>query len=1305
MEIDRLEVVIEAQASKANKQLDALCGRLSKLTSTLTGVNGSALVGLSNGVQRLGQAMSSIGNVRTSDFTRLANNIQKLCGINTASLNNLASSMSHITRALNMVSSVSSNVIQIGELAKNLAKFGNSNIQKAITNLPQLSTSLNSLITSLAQTPAVSTNLVQLITALGNINVRGIQRAATAVQNISNNASGAAKQTNVFASALNSLPGKTGTLTAKLKSLVSSIGSYIFKTGSATKQTRSLAQAFGSFYASCFLLIRGIKAIGNAIEKSMDYIETYNYFNVTMDKIGKEFSDQYAKYGYASADAYAESFSSRLNELTKKMTGFEVGSDGVLKITDEMNLGLDPDQLMNYQASVAAITNSVGLIGENSVNTSKALTMLAADMSSFKNIDLSTVMTNLQSGLIGQSRALYKYGIDITNATLQTYAYKYGLETAVSEMTQADKMQLRLLAILDQSKVAWGDQANTINSVANQYRILKQQVSNVARMIGNLLMPVIQAVLPAINGLLIALQRLLVFIGGLFGIDFSSIMDGISSGYSDGLEDLADDSEDLSNGLDDANSNAKKLQRTILGFDQINKLNDNNDSDSASGDGGVGGIDLSNEIAAALADYEAVWNKAFENSVNKAQEYADKISSIFSNMWRMIKAQDYEGLGKYIAGGVNYIFEQINSVFNWDNLGPRIKAFVDGYCRTVNSLASNIAWGKIGKSIGDGINLVTGTMYLYFTGIDWPSLGKSLSDGVEGILNSVKWNVLGRTIGSWLMKIPKLVYGFVSNLEWNEVGVALGNTINGILLEFDGKTIAGGINGLVNGILTSIKSAIKTIDWDEVAEAIGDVLGNLDWGTLTKIGLSVAAFKIVSSFGLLLKTAMGLAMKNSLANGIGAIMSSVGKGLSATVGKLFGGLSGGTFTGVVAGIAAVIAGIMDLWRTSERFRDNVSVMLSIIGQAFQDAKVRIWDNGLKPLWDKISELFGSLYELYEKSGLKTIFEAIVTGIGYIASIALAGLIEGIGFAVDFITGAVEVLIDIVDGFVDAMSWVCEKVGSFWDGICDFFDDAAKNIGNCWDDVVGFFDDAGRWIGDTFLSDWSDNFNAIGDAVVEFLDLSDDTASDVERVFSGLNQFVSGIFSGNWSQAWEGVKNTFSGVWNSIGNLIKKPVNGIMSICESLVNGIISGFNLIKRTLNNFHFDVPSWVPGIGGNSVGFNLDMTPRITLPRFENGGFPNTGEMFLARENGMPELVGRIGSQAAVANNDQIVTGIENGVKNAMSDVMADVVMAMSAQNSSGEIVNEVIVQVDSETAYRIVQKGKKKSDRRYYTVVPVG
>lgn len=1033
----------------------------------------------------------------------------------------------------------------------------------------------------------------------------------------------------------------------------------VFKTNHSTK---SLSQTWGSFYASFFPIIRGMKALRRSVESSMDYIETFNYYNVTMDKIGKEFSGQYSKYGYDSASVYADSFSSRLNDLTKKMTGFEVGKDGVLSLSGGMNLGLDPNQMMNYQASVAAITNSVGLAGETSVNTAKALSMLAADMSSFKNVDLKTVMTNMQSGLIGQSRALYKYGIDITNATLQTYAYKYGLSTAVAEMTQSDKIQLRLLAILNQSKIAWGDQANTINSVANQYRILKQQISNVARMIGNILMPVVQAVLPFINGLLIATQRLLGFVGGLLGIDFSKIMDGISSGYSGtDLGDLADDTGDTADNLDKASKNAKKLQRTLLGFDQINKLNDDSDS-SKSSDGGAGGIDLSNEIAAALADYEAVWNEAFEKSVNDAQKYADKICAVFSRMWGMIKKQDYEGLGKYIAGGVNQVFEKINATFNWGKMGPGITKFVDGYTRTLNSLVTNIHWADIGKTMGDGLNVITNTLYLYFSGIDWINIGASLATGLNGMINSVDWGILGRTIGSWIMMIPSMVYGFVTTLNWDELGAGIGTSLNGALMEFDGTTIAGGINGIVHGIIDALSAFVRTVDWSEVAKAVGDVLGNLDWGALAKVGLAIGAVKLADAFGGLLKTTLSDLIGNKaksilggafsgLAGKIPSLLEPLASALKTGIGVLGESISSifGGFTlpiaGIVAGIAVVIAGIVDLWKTSETFRDNVTNMLSIIGGAFQLAKQMIWDEGLKPLWDSIKEFFGSLYEIYESSGLKEIFEGVVTAIGYIASIALGGLIVALGEFIQFLTNIVQKVVDVLNVVLEF--------------------------------VKGFFES------------------------------HKETIDGLKQMYHGLTEFLAGIFSGDWSRAWDGIKEIFSGVWNSLVSIVKKPINGVLEMCEKLANGVITAFNAIKKVLNKLSFDIPDWVPEFGGESFGFDFEMTPKIKIPRFEGGGFPNTGEMFLARENGLTEMVGRIGSHPAVANNDQITQGIASSVYPAVYDAVTDgmVAVMMGANENQGQApVIEVTLKCDSETLYKTVQKGKAKSDRRYQVVVPV-
>ena len=211
----------------------------------------------------------------------------------------------------------------------------------------------------------------------------------------------------------------------KLNLAYSKIGNMFNKSSTASKSlTSSLVKA----YATVNLIERGFDRLSQSIKNSMNFVETYNYWSVALDKIANDFSGQFEVYGFQSAETYAKSFSERLKQLNKKMTGYAIGDNGELQLTDQIGVGLDIGKLMNYQAKILSVTNSVGLLGETSIDVSKVMSMLASDFSSLTNTDLDTVMTNLQSGLIGQSRALYKYGIDITNATLQTYAYEHGIQ-------------------------------------------------------------------------------------------------------------------------------------------------------------------------------------------------------------------------------------------------------------------------------------------------------------------------------------------------------------------------------------------------------------------------------------------------------------------------------------------------------------------------------------------------------------------------------------------------------------------------------------------------------------------------------------------------------------------------------------------------------------------------------------------------------------------------------------------------------------------------------------------------------------
>lgn len=196
------------------------------------------------------------------------------------------------------------------------------------------------------------------------------------------------------------------------------------------------------------------------------------------------------------------------------------------------------------------------------------MSMLSADWSSLSNQELSDVMNNMQSALIGQSRAVYKYGIDITSAGLAQTAFNHGLDVSIKDLSQQSKMQLRVLTMLEQSKVAYGDLARTINQPANQLRMLQAGFKNLARSIGNLFLPVVQKLYPYLNAVVMVLNEFVQWVAKMAGINLGYIS-GISlpdyADATDGMDDYADATEK-------AAKKQKKLNDNLQGFDIINKL-------------------------------------------------------------------------------------------------------------------------------------------------------------------------------------------------------------------------------------------------------------------------------------------------------------------------------------------------------------------------------------------------------------------------------------------------------------------------------------------------------------------------------------------------------------------------------------------------------------------------------------------------------------------------------------------------------------------------------------------------------------
>ena len=662
----------------------------------------------------------------------------------------------------------------------------------------------------------------------------------------------------------------------RLKDTFRSIWNMTKKAGSALsdfgKRARNLIPGFGLLsnstngligkIAKLYIAIRSLRGVAdymkNAVTSSMDYIEEYNYFDTTMDKIGLEWGKDYKKYGYRNATEYGDSFKSRLTQTLGKMRGFQINEDGSLTDRETKNLGLDITQMTNYAAGIAQVTNSVGMAGEASVVTSKALSMLAGDMSSFRNQDLSTVMNNFSSGLIGQSRALYKYGIDITNTTLQQYALANGVNKSVSEMSQSEKMQLRMLAILDQSRVSWGDLAKTINSPSNQLRLLNNNFKALARTVGNMFLPVVAKVLPYVNGLVIAIRRLFEWTASMLGINLKDVIKDSGVGSTDAFDGLEEDANDANTAVDNIGDSAdkssdsvKKLAKQLMGFDELNVINTNDTGSSSKNDKNSSGdsapIDLTKQLSDALADYENVWNKAYNKMTSDAEKFADKLTKLFKNAWKSGNGSDIgTAIAKWINKGIDWVNKHTGQFANG------CKKIANILATSVNGFVRKLKWSGLGKAIGNSMKAVIEAETHFFDTVNWLNLGKGIAKSLNAWIATGVIQSLFRNTASKLRAAIELAFGAITTFKFDKLGTAIGQGINDFFKKMNKKNKQTGLNGWqelaasisdgIKGIATTITTALATVNWEHVGQSIADFITGIDWaGVVWSLAKMVAA--------------------------------------------------------------------------------------------------------------------------------------------------------------------------------------------------------------------------------------------------------------------------------------------------------------------------------------------------------------------------------------------------------------------------------------------------------------------------------
>ena len=435
-----------------------------------------------------------------------------------------------------------------------------------------------------------------------------------------------------------------------------------------------------------------------------------------------------------------------------------------------------------------------------------------------------------------------------------------------------------------------------------------------------------------------------------------------------------------------------------------------------------------------------------------------------------------------------------------------------------------------------------------------------------------------------------------------------------------GNTGAGGVNG--GGY------AIDPIDWDSAFEepdtsgieaSVDKVMGYINkfkdflksnkpiiTSLLAGILGGLVAFGIIKNWATLITP-----VKNLFTN-LGALFALFKEvGVIETLSVMITGLNA-PMLAVVATIAAVTSALVYLYQTSESFRNVVNTAFNSLFEILNS----LWTSVLQPLFSFLADVFttilvpiGTLITEIFLKGVEALFTVILSFwnnvlapiakfLVDVLAIALNGIIDiwnkwkpviEVVFAalkwlwdgilsplVDFIVG---IFCDAFKGWGELIDELVPSIKEMFQGLIDFFVGIfTLDLERAWEGIKKIFNGFNNYLRTVFSIDWSNILGVLGEPLNALYRAIETIWEGIKKVFNGVINFVTGVFTGNWRQAWEGVKDIFKGIFDMLAGLVKAPINAVIAI----INGAIDGINKIG-------FEVPDWVPFIGGKK--FKVDV------------------------------------------------------------------------------------------------------------------
>lgn len=751
---------------------------------------------------------TAISNLRTKgNVTKVVNSLDKLA-TSIATLKQASAGMSGLDKITSFLNGLSN--VNTTASAKSI-----NTVVNAIKKIPAAVSGLNGVdFYSMSGSITQLTNALAPLSILDASNLKALGSAFNAIGKVPDltdklkatdldSFASSCQKISVALTPLASQLDKVGNAFAKLPPQLSKVVTQANRVTAANEKQRksylSLSNQMNGFMRNMAKLV-SLKAIadylGNAVAKFNDFYEAANMFGVSM------------------------------GDMTNEASGF----------IDKMEqlLGIDPSEAMNAMANIYSMTKSFGLAKEQAYTLSKSLTQLGYDLSSLKNIPISQAFTKIRSAMAGELEPMLQLGVDISQARLQQELLALGFNKQVSTLSQADKATLRYIAILKQTTDAQGDFARTLSSPANMIRILKAQLSGLARDVGSLLYPAMKSILPPLIAAVELIREFVQWVAKLMGVkvvltDFAKSADSVG-GIGDAMDETTDSTKKA----------AKALKDYTMGFDELNII-DPTQGSSGSGSGASAG-NILGDVDLSGYDMFKQYNEEFAKQIDAIKQkikdmlpVIGAISAAFA-LWKITnfltdiataisKMTDLQKLALSIAT----VVVEASLVFS----------FAKGYASSGNPL----------ELLGEVVSAAFGSFVLWRTmGADGVTLGMGIAfvaslAGLTYALGTGEAN-LGDA-STWIQAALTTAFGSITGITLlTNLGAAAGTA----------ATLSIGLAGLITfaGITFSLGEKLKEFPvLDTIITALMGIFGGVAGaGVALLVGASLPVAGAVAAAGV-----------------------------------------------------------------------------------------------------------------------------------------------------------------------------------------------------------------------------------------------------------------------------------------------------------------------------------------------------------------------------------------------------------------------------------------------------------------------